>query len=149
MKGFPMIAKYAAAVLGLLTVSPALADPPGEGEQRGFHPKIRANLGEFGHLPELNGKYRMRVTEITIEPDGGMGPHHHLGPGVRCLSAGEMTYTINGQTTVYRAGDCFTETGDVSHTTRNTGMTPVVLYNFEILPANLPDSKGSIIPIPK
>ena len=145
-----MLLKSLCLVLASLFVGGAAqADPAGAAvETRGFHGKVRAELDQLGRLSELNGKYRLRVTEVTIDADGMMGPHHHLGPGVRCLSAGELTYTIKGQTTVYRSGDCFTETGDVSHEARNVGKDPVVLLNFEILPASLPTTKSSLAPVP-
>jgi quercetin dioxygenase-like cupin family protein len=134
----------ALALFAFLCATPTRADPAVE--IKGFHPKVLASLLEFGHLAELDGKYQLRVTEIAIDPEGLMGPHHHLGPGVRCLTAGELTYTMLGATTIYRAGDCFTETGAVTHEARNLGAAPVKLLNFEILPAALPADKGSIIP---
>jgi quercetin dioxygenase-like cupin family protein len=140
---------FAAGGAHIFAVGGALADPPAGVELRGFHAKVAATLAEFGHLAELNGKYQLRVTQVTYDPDGMMGHHHHLGPGVRCVTAGELTYTMLGKTTIYRAGDCFTETGDVSHDSVNAGGAPVVLLNFEILPVSLPASKGSLIPIPK
>jgi quercetin dioxygenase-like cupin family protein len=137
-----------AAVLALfaaLVASGARADQ--SVEVKGFHAKVMATLGDFGHLQqELGGKYQLRVTETTIDPEGSMGAHNHLGPGVRCLLSGELTYMILGQTSVYHAGDCFTETGAISHEAHNHGTAPVKLYNFEILPAELPAGKGSLIP---
>ena len=135
-----------AGVLPLLFAAPALAD--GAVDVKGFHGKTRAQIVEFGHLSELNGKYQLRVTEVTIDPDGYMKPHHHLGPGVRCILSGELTYLFRGQTTLYKAGECFTETGDESHEARNAGKTPVVLHNSEVLPATLPEGKTSLIPLP-
>lgn len=117
-------------------------------EVKGFHSRVRARMTELGHLRELSGKYQLRVTEITIDPNGYMKPHHHLGPGVRCIISGELTYVFRGVTTIYRAGDCFTETGDESHEARNAGAAPVVLHNSELLPASLPDEKTSLIPLP-
>lgn len=143
------LAAHAAVLVAGLAAGAAKADPPAGVVLKGFHAKVAAVLAEFGHLPELNGKYQLRVTEVTYDPDGMMGEHHHAGPGIRCLTQGELTYTIQGKTTVYRPGDCFTETGDVSHDSFNKGKTPVVLWNFEILPAALPADKGSILPIPK
>lgn len=134
------------ALASLFAANAALAE--GAVETKGFHGKVRAELNDLGHLSDLSGKYRLRVTEVTIDPDGYMLAHHHLGPGVRCLSAGELTYSMKGQTTVYKAGDCFTETGDISHESRNSGKAPVVLFNFEILPASLPATQNSLIPIP-
>ena len=39
-----------------------------------------------GHLPELKGKLKMRITEITIAPGGHVGDHNHLGPGIRQMT---------------------------------------------------------------
>jgi quercetin dioxygenase-like cupin family protein len=127
----------------------AVADPQGGVEVKGFHAKIAAVLTEFGHLAELNGKYQLRATQVSYDPDGMMGSHHHIGPGVRCITAGELTYTILGKTTVYKPGDCFTETGDVAHDARNATKGEVRLINFEILPAALPADKGSLTPVPR
>lgn len=134
------------ALLTLFAANAALAE--GAVETKGFHSKVRADVGELGHLSDLSGKYRLRVTEVTIDPDGYMLAHHHLGPGVRCLTAGELTYSMMGQTTIFKAGDCFTETGDITHEARNRGRAPVVLLNFEILPASLPATQTSLIPVP-
>ena len=129
-------------------IGPDAAYADGAVEVKGFHSRVRARMTELGHLRELNDKYQLRVTEITIDPDGYMKPHHHLGPGVRCIMSGELTYVFRGATTIYRAGDCFTETGDESHEARNAGATPVVLHNSELLPASLPADKTSLIPLP-
>lgn len=83
-----------------------------------------------------------------MEPGGYMHAHHHLGPGLRCIVSGELTYEIGGKTTVYKAGDCFTETGAMTHESNNAGSVPVVLHNFELLPNSIPEGKGSVIPVP-
>lgn len=89
-----------------------------------------------GHLPELAGGYKLRVTEITIGPDGFVGDHNHVGPGIREVTAGEMEYILPDRTVTYRTGDFFFESGDVSHRVLNE--TDVVSKHvlFEILPAN-------------
>lgn len=143
-----MSARTAAACLALFTLALAPAARADNVELGGFHAKVKAELSDLGHLAELNGKYRIRVTEVTMDPGGYMHGHHHLGPGLRCIQSGEMTYMIGGKTTVYKAGDCFTETGAMTHESNNAGATPVVLLNFELLPASLPEGKGSIIPVP-
>lgn len=135
-----------ALILSSLAVCGARADPAVA--VKGFHGKVRAELTDLGHLSELSGKYRLRATEVTIDPAGYMHAHHHLGPGLRCISSGELTYTIRGETHVYRAGECFSETGDVSHEARNDGATPVVLLNFELLPDSIAAGKNSLIPVP-
>jgi quercetin dioxygenase-like cupin family protein len=93
-----------------------------------------------GHLAELNGKYKMRATETIYKPGGFIGEHHHVGPGIRFVVSGELTYLQPDKTTVYKAGDYFYESGDVTHTAYNKTNAPVMVLNFEILPV---DWKGS------
>jgi quercetin dioxygenase-like cupin family protein len=146
-----MLARYAfgSAFLALfLALLPAAAVHADGVDLKGFHATVKAELADLGHLSELNGKYRIRVTEVTMDPGGYMHAHHHLGPGLRCIQSGEMTYEIGGKTTIYKAGDCFTETGAMTHESSNVGQGPVVLLNFELLPANMPEGKGSIIAVP-
>src|SRR5262249_37836488 len=90
-----------------------------------------------GHLAELKGKYKMRITEITIAPGGHVGDHNHVGPGIRQMTAGEMEYVLPDRTVIYRAGDHFFETGDVSHRVNNLTRAPNTHLLFEILPADL------------
>jgi len=97
-----------------------------------------------GHLPELNGKYKLRVTEITIAPGGQVGDHNHLGPGIRQMTIGEMEYVLPDKTVMYRAGDFFFETGDISHRVNNKSAESCTHLLFEILPADL--AGASLIP---
>lgn len=116
-------------------------------EVKGQSSKVKLNQVVSGPLSDLNGKYQLRVSETTFEPGGSVGPHHHAGPGIRCITVGEFTNVqADGKTTIYKAGDCYYESGDVSHSPRNATDKPVVLLNFEILPASL--SGGSIMPVP-
>lgn len=116
-------------------------------EVKGQTSKVKLNQVVSGYLSELNGKYQLRVGETTFAPGGSVGPHQHAGPGIRCITAGELTNVEeSGKTTVLRAGDCFYESGNVSHSVRNATDKPIVLLNFEILPASL--SGGSIMPVP-
>lgn len=89
-----------------------------------------------GHLAELNGKYKLRATETIYKPGGFIGEHHHVGPGIRYVASGELTYVQPDKTTVYKEGDYFYESGDVTHTAYNKTKTPVKVLNFEILPVN-------------
>ncbi len=50
-----------------------------------------------GHLTELNGKYKLRATETTFEPGGYIGEHHHIGPGLRFVASGALTFVKGGQ----------------------------------------------------
>ena len=99
-----------------------------------------------GHLHELKGKYKMRITEITIAPGGHVGDHNHVGPGIRQMTAGEMEYVMPNHTVIYRAGDHFFETGDVSHRVNNLTRVPNTHLLFEILPLDL---KGASLILPK
>ena len=57
-------------------------------EVRGITSVIKLEEVVYGHLPELNGKFKMRATELTFAPDAYLGVHHHAGPGVRYVLAG-------------------------------------------------------------
>jgi quercetin dioxygenase-like cupin family protein len=88
----------------------------------------------------------MRITEITIAPGGHVGDHNHLGPGIRQMTAGDMEYILPDKTMIYRAGDFFFETGDVSHRVNNKTSAPNTHLLFEILPVDL---KGPSLIVPK
>jgi len=88
----------------------------------------------FGHLTELNGKFKLRATELTFAPGGYVGVHHHVGPGIRYIISGELTFTEGGQETVYRAGDYYFEPGNVAHTAQNKTKLPLRVLVVEILP---------------
>jgi hypothetical protein len=71
-------------------------------ERRGITSEAKLEEVVFGHLTELNGKYKMRATEVTFAPGGYLGVHHHVGPGVRYVLSGELTFTEGGRATVSR-----------------------------------------------
>jgi quercetin dioxygenase-like cupin family protein len=127
--------------------STASAQQPAAVDSKGQHPAVKLEQLVSGHLTELNGRYKLRVTEVTYDPSGYIGPHHHVGPGIRCVTSGELTYVQPDKTSIYRSGDCFYESGDVSHTANNATGKPVVLLNFEIVPAA--HTKGTAVPVPK
>src|SRR4051794_28651908 len=102
-----------------LACNTAGAQQAGKVDSKGQHPKAKVEQVVSGHIAELNGKYKLRVNEVTYDPAGYIGAHHHLGPGIRCVTAGELTYVQPDKTSVYRAGDCFYESGDVTHTANN------------------------------
>ena len=133
------------AVLALVT-SAAIAGERAEVQKSAFTSRLLMEQVVAGHLSELNGRYKLRLTETVYEPGGWIGVHHHAGPGLRYVESGELTYVQAGRSVVYKAGDCFYETGAIQHTARNGGKTPVRLLNFELLPA---DWKGpSAFPVP-
>jgi len=137
---------FCAIVMTTLCAGYASAQTADKVDSKGQHPKIKVDQVISGHVTELNGHYKLRVAEVTYDPGAYIGPHHHLGPGIRCVTAGELTYVQPDKTSVYRAGDCFYESGDVSHTANNATDKPVVLLNFEIVPSSL--STSSTVPVP-
>ena len=97
--------------------------------------KFEAPLGGF--LTEINGKYKLRITELTLAPGGHVGEHTHVGPGIRQVTSGYMTYVLPKETIVYGPGD--------THTVYNKTDAPMVHILFEILPADL--NGPSLIPV--
>ena len=133
-----------AVVILAIGLGTANAEQPLMVESEGKHGAVKIDEMVAGHLTELNGRYRLRVAEVTYDPGGHIGSHRHVGPGIRCVTAGQLTYVQGDKTTIYRAGDCFFESGAVSHTAHNATEEPVVLLNFQLLPADW--SEGSAIP---
>lgn len=103
-------------------------------EARGITSMIKLDEVVFGHLTELNGKFKLRATEVTFAPGGYLGVHHHVGPGIRYVLSGEVTFTEGGQATVYKAGKYFFETGNLAHTAENKTQQPLRILFVEILP---------------
>jgi quercetin dioxygenase-like cupin family protein len=134
----------------------ALAMSPGEAaaqsggspvrvDTKGLVAKIKFEAPIAGFLNEINGKYKLRVTELTLAPGGHVGEHNHVGPGIRQVTSGHMTYVLPKETIVYGPGDFFFESGDVNHTVFNKTDAPMVHVLFEILPAD--HSGPSLIPV--
>src|SRR5215813_508120 len=103
-------------------------------ETRGVASVIKIDEVIFGHLTELNSKFKLRATELTFTPDGYVGVHHHVGPGIRYVISGELTFAEGGQETVYKAGEYFFETGNLAHTAQNKTNMPLRVLVVEILP---------------
>jgi quercetin dioxygenase-like cupin family protein len=103
-------------------------------EMRGISAAVKLEEVVYGHLHELNGKYKMRATEVTFAPNAYLGVHHHVGPGIRYILAGEVTFTEGGKTTIYKAGEYFFETGNLAHTAHNNTSMPLRILFVEILP---------------
>jgi len=106
----------------------------GEIERNGLYADLKIEQVITGNLTELNGKHRLRVADVTYEPGGFVGNHHHAGPGLRCVYEGTLTYVQQGATNHYGPGDCFYESGNVDHHAQNEGTGPVRLFKFQILP---------------
>jgi quercetin dioxygenase-like cupin family protein len=128
------------------TAATAQADgSPVKVDTKGLVAKIKFEAPIEGTLKEINGKYKLRVTELTLAPGGHVGEHNHVGPGIRQVTSGYMTYVLPKETIVYGPGDFFFESGDINHTVFNRTDQPMVHVLFEILPVDL---KGpSLIPV--
>ena len=103
-------------------------------EARGVTSAVKMEEVTFAHLPELNGKFKLRATEMTFAPGGYIGVHHHAGPGIRYVISGELTFAEGGQETVYKAGEYYFETGNLAHTAHNKTNLPLRVLVVEILP---------------
>src|SRR3982075_2972860 len=114
-------------------------------DTKGLAAKIKFEAPLEGFLKEINGKYKLRVTELTLAPGGHVGEHNHVGPGIRQVTSGHMTYVLPNETIVYGPGDFFFESGDINHTVFNKTDAPMVHVLFEILPVDL--SGPSLIPV--
>ena len=136
----PFMALLAHAGTARAQVSPVKVDT------KGLVAKIKFEAPLEGFLKEINGKYKLRVTELTLAPGGHVGEHNHEGPGIRQVTSGYMTYVLPDKTVVYGPGDFFFESGDITHTAQNKTDAPMVHVLFEILPA---DHKGPSIMLPK
>jgi hypothetical protein len=49
-------------------------------ETKGLVAKIKFEAPVAGFLSEINEKYKLRVTELTLAPGGHVGEHNHVGP---------------------------------------------------------------------
>src|ERR1017187_2530120 len=138
---------WMALLSGIAMIATARAEEPLRVDTQGVAAKILFEAPITGGLvPELKGKYKMRITEITIAPGGHVGDHNHLGPGIRQITAGEMEYILPDKTVIYHTGDFFFETGDVSHRVNNKTSEPNTHLLFEILPM---DVKGPSLILPR
>jgi quercetin dioxygenase-like cupin family protein len=103
-------------------------------ETRGITSETKIDEVIYGHLTELNGEFKIRATELTFAPDGYVGVHHHIGPGIRYVISGELTFAEGGQETIYKAGEYYFETGNLAHTAQNKTNLPLRVLVVEILP---------------
>jgi quercetin dioxygenase-like cupin family protein len=134
-----------ATLLAQVSAAGAQTPVPVKVDTKGLVAKIKFEAVLSGFLSDINGKYKLRVTELTLEPGGYVGEHNHIGPGIRQVTSGQMTYVLPDKTTVYGPGEFFFESGDINHTVFNKTDAPMVHLLFEILPGDL---KGpSLIPV--
>ncbi len=113
-------------------------------DRKGTASTVKLEQVMSGYLTDLNGKYKLQVSEITYEPGGYTGEHHHVGPGIRFVASGELTFVQEGKTTTYKTGEYFYEAGNITNAAYNRSGSPVRIINFEILPADW--KGGSAVP---
>lgn len=133
-------------LLAMLYVTNSVAQEAWKLETKNFNSKIKLEQVVSGYLAGLNSKYKLRISEVTFQPGGYVGEHHHAAPGMRYVAAGELTFLTGGKTTIYKAGDTFYESGNVTHTAQNKGKVPLVIIITEIIPV---DWKGGTAIQPK
>jgi quercetin dioxygenase-like cupin family protein len=104
---------------------------------QGVKPAMKNESPVGGFLTPLNGKVKMRATEVTFEPGGMLGDHLHAGPGIRYVSSGELTFVDQtGKENVVRAGEYMFESGDQNIKAYNRGNVPAKVVVFELIPAD-------------
>lgn len=131
-----MKARILTLVPAMLFLTVAFAQQPAKVDTKGAEAKMKVEEAASGYLTELNGKYKIRAAELTLQPGGHIGNHHHAGPGIRMVKSGQLTYVAGNKTIVYKTGDYFNESGDVTHEALNKSKAPVTVVNFEIVPVS-------------
>ncbi len=139
-----MKAHILALVPTMFCLTVAFAQQPAKVDTKDVESKMKSEQAVSGYLTELNGKYTIRAGETTFQPGGHIGKHHHAGPGIRYVKSGQLTLVGVDKTTVYKSGDYFYESGDVTHEAFNKGKVPVTVVTFEIVPVSL--KGGSAMP---
>ena len=91
-------------------------------ETRGITSEVKIEEVIFGHLTELNGKFKLRATELTFAPDGYVGAHHHIGPGIRYVISGEVTFAEGARRRSIKLASIILRPG-TSHTPRGIRQT--------------------------
>jgi len=140
-----MVVPFMALVARAGEASAQTGGSPVKVDTKGLVAKIKFEAPLSGFLADINGKYKLRVTELTLAPGGHVGEHNHVGPGIRQVTSGHMTYVLPKETIVYGPGEFFFESGDINHTVFNKTDAPMVHVLFEILPVDL--SGPSLIPV--
>src|SRR5258706_13467803 len=114
-------------------LTPLLAKGQDQVPKAGLETLVKIEKIVAGHLTDINGKYKLRVTQTTYDPGGFISEHDHVGPGIRYVVSGQLTHTQNDTTRVYNAGDYFYESGDISHRIYNQAKNLIVSLSFDLL----------------
>jgi quercetin dioxygenase-like cupin family protein len=127
-------------ILQAVTMLPLMGSLIGSGQARAQTGATPVKVDTKGLVAN-----KLRVTELTLAPGGHVGEHNHVGPGIRQVTSGYMTYVLPTETIVYGPGEFFFETGDINHTVFNKTDAPMVHVLFEILPVD--HGGASLIPV--
>jgi quercetin dioxygenase-like cupin family protein len=137
MKRTTLLVAVGVAVLALF-VGVALATTPSGVTAT---PLTRATLGEIKakndgiQVKSVPGSADVALVQVTIEPGGSTGWHHHPGVVLVSVAAGTVTeYDEQCEQTVIQAGEGFVESRDEVHLVHNEGSVPAVLYVTFIVP---------------
>ena len=84
------------------------------------------------------GPYEVAHTVLDFAPGAQTPPHTHPGQVVGTVLAGEITFTTQGTTKVYQAGETIVELPGVVGQARNAGSTPATVLAVYLLPQGAP-----------
>ncbi len=132
----------AALALGAVRLDGQMPASHSAVEMSGVGAAMKFEASVEGFLKPLNGKFKLRATEVDFEPGGALGNHYHVGPGIRRVLAGELTVVDaeTGKELHVRAGEYFYESGEQSFRVYNRGTQSAKLLVMELLPATLQGS---------
>ena len=93
-----------------------------------------------------SGPYEVAHTVLDFAPGAQTPPHTHPGQVVGTVLAGEITFTTQGTTKVYQAGETIVELPGVVGQARNAGSTPATVLAVYLLPQGAPLSSPVMTP---
>src|SRR5437773_10990333 len=76
-------------LVAMLCVTNCSAQDVRKVESSDVSSKIRDEAVVSGYLADVNGKYKLRVTERTDGPGGYTGDHRHVGPAIGVVTDDE------------------------------------------------------------
>lgn len=79
------------------------------------------------------------IQRFEIEPGAQVPEHDHHHEQIGVITAGVLTFVVDGENHVLEAGDTYVIPGDEPHAAENRGETPVVGYDIFSPPRTNPD----------
>ena len=95
----------------LFAVAVALPVSAQQVDRKGAASKVMLEQVISSHLAPLNGKYKLIATETTYEPGGYTALHDHVGPGIRYVLSGEISFVQEGERDHLQGGRVFLRRG--------------------------------------